>query len=205
MLLNTAVSLSQLFRETPMPQRKRSKKCSTYDVEYIVQNPNRIIFLVKCTESYSKDTGHLVSLVYDDYVPRLRDVKKPLNADVRVMCECEAFLYWGSKYISTQEGYNFDEPEHRAPDIRDPHLKNKLCKHIVKVAKDLRGQTFKKMKNKYAVNDGYIFQTVTVEDTYPTIIAFLSKNRPEVNQEEFLLGLTEHNFEQKLLEIGAVT
>jgi len=205
MLLSKAVSLSILFRETPMPQRKRSNKCITYDVEYIIENPNRIIFLVKCSESYSKSTGHLVSLVYDDYIPKIRDIKKPLNTDVRVFCECEAFLYWGSKYISTMEGYNFDEPEFRAPMIRDPELKNKLCKHIVRVAKDLRGQTFKKLKHKYAVNDGYMFDTVSVEETYPAIRVYLTKHKPEIDQDEFLLGINEYNFEQKLLEIGAIT
>ena len=204
MILSKAVSLSTLFKDTPIPVVKRSNNCKTYDIEYIQSNPDRTIFLVKCEESYSKDSGHLVSILYEGYRPKPRDTLKPLNDDVRVHCSCEFWKYWGSAYISTIEGYNLDVSENRPPVVRDPKLKNKLCKHVVRAIKDLRGMTFKQLKHKYALNDGNMFDTVSVDDTIPFVRAYLKRNRPEIDEDEFLMGLDKYTFESKMVEIGAV-
>lgn len=65
-----------------------------------------------------------------------------LFGDVRVSCDCPAFLYWGSRYILTQldalyqpgadwEGH--EGPEDRLPKIRNPKLKGTVCKHMSNV------------------------------------------------------------------------
>ena len=43
MLFHKAVSLLNLFKETPLPQKKRARNCKTYDIEYVVENPDRAI------------------------------------------------------------------------------------------------------------------------------------------------------------------
>lgn len=74
-----------------------------------------------------------------------------LNAGV-VVHNCPAFLYWGSKYISTDEDYHLPEhDEDRPPDIRDPGRINWLCKHVVSLRyKTLYTIRMKQLIDRYA-------------------------------------------------------
>ena len=149
----SAISLWEIWKDTPKPQKHRSLNCKVYDIEYKISNPDRVILLVKCNESYSNDSGWIVSIRFDGYKPKKRDIKKPINTDMRLHCSCPAFQFWGSAYIATMEDYNYDFSENRFPIVRDPELKNLVCKHIIAVVHRFKGETFKKLMKKYAVKD----------------------------------------------------
>lgn len=51
------------------------------------------------------------------------------NSNLLVYCTCPAFKYWGFKFIGTLEQYGIN-PETRYPDIRNPRLEGKVCKHL---------------------------------------------------------------------------
>jgi hypothetical protein len=65
-----------------------------------------------------------------------------LDLDIKVSCDCPAFVYWGSAYIVDQLDsgdtsllrYEHNPaPEHRPPNVRDPGLDKTLCKHLASV------------------------------------------------------------------------
>ncbi len=57
-------------------------------------------------------------------------VKKAMAGDVAIRCTCPAFRYWGFAYILTQLGAKVTRPENRFPRIRNPDLRNVMCKHL---------------------------------------------------------------------------
>lgn len=83
-----------------------------------------------------KDIG---DMTFDDLKSMMPEV---VNLDMKVTCNCPAFLYWGSAYI--MDLYDSGEeslprylhpgiPEMRYPQIRDPMLQRGLCKHLISV------------------------------------------------------------------------
>jgi len=213
----SAITLMELVKNTPDKTRQRAKNCKVYDIDYEIKSKHRLIVLVRCYEEYSNNSGHLVSIQFENYQPKSRDTLKPLGDDIKLHCECPAFLYWGSAYIATIGDYNLDFEEWRYPKIRDPELKNKLCKHCVKVASYLRGKTFKQLMKKgnpklYSLykqrrkkRTAYLTdEIVPIEDTFDAIENFIRRERPDINPDEFLRSLDRYNYETKLLEIGMV-
>tara|TARA_R110002020_G_scaffold90534_5_gene220452 strand:- start:2445 stop:3017 length:573 start_codon:yes stop_codon:yes gene_type:complete len=66
----------------------------------------------------------------------LDKVKLILHDGVDVTCDCPAFQYYGSAYITTQLDAKFGEDENRAPVIRNPDEKGTVCKHLSRILKD---------------------------------------------------------------------
>lgn len=67
----------------------------------------------------------------------IREIRKIIkNKDIKVACSCEAFLYWGYKYITYKNKAGID-PESRPPNIRNPRQQGMLCKHILSVLRYL--------------------------------------------------------------------
>lgn len=67
----------------------------------------------------------------------INDLKKILKKeDIKVACSCEAFLYWGYKFITYKAQAGID-PEGRVPVVRNPQQRGMLCKHILAVLKSL--------------------------------------------------------------------
>lgn len=65
------------------------------------------------------------------------DLSRLLTMDgFRVLCNCQAFLYWSLKYIATQNNYDI-EPETRAPKRNNTLLKGALDKHLIAVVYNL--------------------------------------------------------------------
>lgn len=60
--------------------------------------------------------------------------------DIRLMCECPAFLYWAFKYMSHVRDYGL-EPETRAPQRNNVRLKGALCKHLLSVVDLIKSGT----------------------------------------------------------------
>lgn len=70
-----------------------------------------------------------------------KDLNKLLLTDhFRIGCNCQAFLYWGFKYMATMGDYEI-EPETRAAKIRNKWNQCGLCKHLVAVIKNLYENT----------------------------------------------------------------
>jgi len=92
--------------------------------------------------------------IADDEDMTVKDkVLLSLAGDLKIGCECPAFLYWGYKYITTELDVNAIDPESRFPKIRNPKLDGVMCKHCYKaitkfgslwssIAKDILHENF---------------------------------------------------------------
>lgn len=58
------------------------------------------------------------------------------GANMRLHCDCPAYIFWGSQYILTQTDSAI-VPETRFPHVRNPMLKGITCKHLTKTLKVL--------------------------------------------------------------------
>lgn len=52
------------------------------------------------------------------------------DAELRVGCQCPAFLYWGYEYINTQFGSIIGTRQKIYPKVRNPDLEGVVCKHL---------------------------------------------------------------------------
>jgi hypothetical protein len=57
-------------------------------------------------------------------------VRLAVYGDLKVECNCPAFLYWGYRYIMTQLDSVVGRKEKRLPKIRNPNLDGTVCKHL---------------------------------------------------------------------------
>lgn len=55
------------------------------------------------------------------------------QSDVKIYCDCPAFLYWALKFMAYTKDYGI-EPETRSPKRNNVELKGGLCKHYKSVA-----------------------------------------------------------------------
>ena len=58
------------------------------------------------------------------------DYPELLNSELKLGCNCPAWVYQGYQYIGTELDYVL-EPEHRFPEIRNPDLEGTCCKHLI--------------------------------------------------------------------------
>lgn len=147
-----AITMMDLYKDNHSRTNIKAKNCKIFKIKFDARSTlkNRFIFYVKCFEKYSKSSGWIVSIVYQNIDhDKQRNQKKPLNTDVRVKCTCPAFLYWGSAYNATDGDYNWNFSEDREPNIRDPFRQRKICKHLSHVRTKLRNKTFKQMRKQY--------------------------------------------------------
>ena len=150
-----AFNLKELVDQTDNPKsKKRIYKCKNLRIRYH-GTTGRYLFLVRCKESYSDPKGHIVSINFDYEREEGRERgKRPFQVDVRLRCMCPAFLYWGSEYIATQLDYNTDDYDQQLfPKIRDPELKNLVCKHVISVRmRTLSTIRMKQLEDRYRGN-----------------------------------------------------
>lgn len=114
-------------RRSRLLRRPRFEKSTDREVYFSVPSqyrPNKEHIVILSAPSISEDS------TFED----IRDIIK--KEDVKIACSCEAFLYWGYKYISYKAKAGID-PEDRAPVIRNPSLRGMACKHILAVLKML--------------------------------------------------------------------
>lgn len=62
------------------------------------------------------------------------------QTDIKIFCDCYAFLYWAFKYAAYQRDYGL-EPETRAPRVNNVRLKGALCKHLLSLVDLLKTNT----------------------------------------------------------------
>ena len=54
------------------------------------------------------------------------------EGDIRVFCTCPSYKFHGFQYIDTQRDAAI-RAENRFPEVRNPHLRGTVCKHLLKV------------------------------------------------------------------------
>jgi len=70
-------------------------------------------------------------------MPLQKLVQEALKGDIKVKCDCPAFLYWGYKFILSQSDSLIGQKELRAPVVRNPALEGAVCVHVYDVLKVL--------------------------------------------------------------------
>lgn len=71
--------------------------------------------------------------------------------DIKVMCDCPAFLYWAFKFMAYTRDYGI-EPETRAPQLNNVRLQGALCKHLLSVTDLIKSGTLYEQMSKDANN-----------------------------------------------------
>lgn len=170
------------------------------------KNFQRFSFVIRGFESWSKSKGWIVTILYPNL--RKRDLKTgsgitPMNVEpVLTFCTCPAFLYWGSKYWSTQDDYNIKvHVEKRPPYIRDPHKLRYICKHVIRASRYMRKKGFPYLTKRF--NRAGFLDASLEDDIKPAVHNFmLRKGMDDEIIEDFLLNLDEDNLEVGLEELG---
>ena len=83
-------------------------------------------------------------LMDEDITPQL--MKQLIeNEDIKIYCDCPAFLYWSFKYMAWTNDYGI-EPEDRYPKRNNVRLKGALCKHLLSLTDLIKsGQLYEQM------------------------------------------------------------
>lgn len=63
------------------------------------------------------------------------------EGSLRLECQCEAFTFWGFRYIATVGGYVLGRRETGYPKIRQPLLSGCACKHLIRTLTTLQVDT----------------------------------------------------------------
>lgn len=63
------------------------------------------------------------------------------EGSLRLECQCEAFTFWGFRYIASVGGYVLGRRETGYPKIRQPTLAGCLCKHLIRTLTTLQADT----------------------------------------------------------------
>lgn len=75
-------------------------------------------------------------LEFDKDATSKKDLKKALNGNLKIHCDCPDFLYKGYQYIGTKNEYSI-HPENKSPIIRNPEEEGTVCKHLLAVLNNL--------------------------------------------------------------------
>lgn len=170
------------------------------------KNFQRFSFVIRGFESWSKPKGHVVTVLYPEL--KKKDLKSgsgatPMNSDpVLTFCTCPAFLYWGSKFWSTQDGYNIKVyKENRPPYVRDPHKLRYICKHIIRAGRYMKKKGFPYLTKRF--NRAGALDASLDEDIKPAVHDYmLLKGMDDATINDFLLNLNEDNLEVAMEELG---
>ena len=129
-LLNNKVAwtLPELVSATSALSTKYEPNCVA-KFKKVRANLNRYDFLVKCGESWSKSSGHVVKV---KFTPEDKRVTKAEKTQILVSCSCDFWRYYGCQYNSSQRDYNESDVSRAAPKDRpDGNGKDHLiCKHV---------------------------------------------------------------------------
>lgn len=95
----------------------------------------------------SKRSSHNVNVELTSWGAATASPRKPIelarwaaNEPVRYDCTCERHRYW-YRYIATIGGWNYGRDEAGFPKIKNPRLQGVACKHVLRVMRELMGNT----------------------------------------------------------------
>lgn len=161
-----AYTFADLYKHVDAKPKVRAKKTRIIAIKRW-KGQKRFAYLAKSFESYSSPEGHFVSFLYPQYAShtQLKASKgNPLTTRVKVHCTCQAWAFWGSKYLATRDVYNAGSPEKRAADIRDPDGKNFICKHVARLIMTLKGRSFADVLGEFQIKATIACDDPTFED-----------------------------------------
>lgn len=92
----------------------------------------------------SDKARHYVTVEFLNYLPIVASAIKSdktgielAKSPLRISCDCGRWRYWLA-YLATKAGYNSGHLEDAFPKIRNPELKGIACKHILRVAANIK-------------------------------------------------------------------
>lgn len=95
----------------------------------------------------SKHSRHHVHVELTSWSAATASPRKPkdlarwaANEPVRYDCDCERHRYW-YRYIATIGGWNYGRDESGFPKIKNPRLQGVACKHVLRVMRELMGNS----------------------------------------------------------------
>jgi hypothetical protein len=167
------------------------------------RNFQRFSFVVRGFEAWSKSKGHIVTVLYPEL--KKKDLKSgseltPMNAESLVFCTCPAFVYWGSKYWSTQDGYNIKvHVEKRPPYKRDPNKKRYICKHVIRASRYMRKKGFSYLDKRFKMRKPSLDEASMDEDIKPAIHDYMKLAGYQDDEiQDTILGIDEDTLEDSL-------
>jgi len=177
-MLYTATTLRQIFNLTGSGPKNKARNSRIKGIRPSIEKDlKRFSFLVKSKESYSWPSGHITSITYPGLtLKKFRNDRRvtPMSTSVWLHCTCPAFLYWGSKYWSTQYSYNFpDKSETRPPNVRDPLGANWTCKHGIRAMNYVSKKGFEKLYSRFTKKSSLIM--ASKEEIWKAAAEFLSR------------------------------
>lgn len=118
--------------------KQRAHALKSFNLVTILYKENELVFKTRSgTPPYKKIWTQRVIIQDLDIlkVKRLRfnDLAKFIReANLKISCDCDAFLYWGGKYWAWKKGFGI-EKEIRYPRVRQPYFMKYTCKHLYAV------------------------------------------------------------------------
>jgi hypothetical protein len=117
---------------------KRAREEIRYAAPTLVSN-GEVRFLTDSGPN-SRVSRHHTAIAFVEWSAAIARPATPLQAAawlcregrLMVSCECEAFTFWGFRYIATLGGFVLGRRETGFPKIRQPTLSGCLCKHLLR-------------------------------------------------------------------------
>lgn len=138
----------QLIRRGALPYRDYSKNVSSSYIEIRQSKAGWVVVYRSISrDGNPKGWVQLVRLNVRENQTHF-GVKRAINSNLLVYCNCPAFKWWGHQYIMTTTKSIIPGFENRVyPKVRNPQLKGKVCKHLYIVLQDLPKQSRKIYKS----------------------------------------------------------
>lgn len=200
-MIVTAETLRSLYRDTGPLSKRTSRKSRVVGIK-TRKNFKRLSFLVKSDMPYSSPKGHISSIMYPnvDFRNISDDLGSPLSEDVKVICSCPSFTYWGSAYLATTEEYIIPPYlENRPADVRDPEGENFICKHLIKVIQYVGKKSFKQLSKRFTSGS---LKTASIDEVKFALSDYL-RDIHHLNNEsvdEFLFRIEDEDSLEDVLE-----
>ncbi len=132
--------LAEILGDADPKSRRRAQKLTT---AFGGMRGNILTFITNSGTTPGKRWVQRVQLLHlPKFLAAVRDGKKrPISAitqalkasDLRVVCNCPAFKWWGYAYIASQLTYKFGRAQEIFPGVRNPMLRGTVCKHLIRV------------------------------------------------------------------------
>lgn len=136
--------------ETPGITQRMKTQLTRYGTKFVKFFSSDGIFIFSTRSAYYDEnhTVYIEKIQFANWKDIVKNADKVENLakyatdimrseDIRISCSCPSFLYHGFAYITTSLDAKYGDPEHRAPDIRNPARKGSVCKHLSMVLRVL--------------------------------------------------------------------
>lgn len=137
--MNNSTIISKSDSDSKNRALRQRLKARLYKVE------DNVIYYTVTSGDGSKQ--YLVKILLLDLIGnKLKSLKSALSGDIKISCNCYAFLYHGLKYIAYHSNSGIDK-ETRPPNKTNPERKGLACKHIIAALNQMK-LDYKEIYNK---------------------------------------------------------